>query len=107
LSSHSPKVELFAFNLELPSRRGLGLFASLAPRGIGATIIAAWFLAAFFGNFLSGFVSQWWVILGATRFFVLLAGLAGVAALGLSRGRAVREGSVLRAKRMGHAGDVA
>ena len=62
---------------------GLGLFARAAPRGMGATVIAAWFLAAFGGNLLSGVVGRWWEPLGPTGFFALLAGLAGVAALGL------------------------
>ena len=62
---------------------GLGLFARAAPRGMGATVIAAWFLAAFGGNLLSGVVGRWWEPLGPAGFFALLAGLAGVAALGL------------------------
>ncbi len=62
---------------------GLGLFARMAPRGMGATVIAAWFLAAFAGNLLSGVVGRWWEPLGPAGFFVLLGGLAGVAALGL------------------------
>ena len=62
---------------------GLGLFARMAPRGMGATVIAAWFLAAFGGNLLSGVVGRWWEPLGPAGFFALLGGLAGTAALGL------------------------
>ncbi|HEY1091276.1 MAG TPA: hypothetical protein VGE47_09300, partial [Burkholderiaceae bacterium] len=62
---------------------GLGLFARMAPRGMGATVIAAWFLAAFGGNLLSGVVGRWWLPLGPAGFFALLAGMAGVAAFGL------------------------
>lgn len=63
---------------------GLGLFARMAPVGMGATVIAAWFLAAFGGNLLSGVVARWWQPLGPAGFFVLLAVMAGVAALGLA-----------------------
>ena len=63
---------------------GLGLFASMAPRGMGATVIAAWFLAAFAGNLLSGLVGRLWEPLGPAGFFALLAGLSAVAALGLA-----------------------
>ncbi|MGQ3092460.1 MAG: peptide MFS transporter [Roseateles sp.] len=62
---------------------GLGLFARLAPTGMGATIIAAWFLASFGGNLLSGVVGRYMAPLGAAGFFVLLAGITGAAALAL------------------------
>lgn len=62
---------------------GLGLFARLAPPGRGATVIAAWYLASFGGNLLSGVVGRHLQSLGATRFFLLLAVLTGAAALGL------------------------
>ncbi|MDM4766649.1 peptide MFS transporter [Pelomonas sp. SE-A7] len=62
---------------------GLSLFARLAPPGLGATLIAAWFLAAFAGNLLSGLVGRLWLPLGPAGFFSLLAGLAGAAALAL------------------------
>ncbi|WP_431261224.1 hypothetical protein ACQ86G_14730 [Roseateles chitinivorans] len=62
---------------------GLGLFARLAPSGMGATVIAAWFLAAFAGNLLSGVVGRAWEWLGPAGFFVLLAALAATASLAL------------------------
>lgn len=62
---------------------GLGLFARLAPSGMGATVIAAWFLAAFAGNLLSGVVGRAWEWLGPAGFFVLLAALATTSALAL------------------------
>jgi len=52
---------------------GLGLFARLAPGGFGSTTIAAWFLASFAGNLLSGVVGTWWEALGAGGFFSLMA----------------------------------
>ncbi|MDN3919132.1 peptide MFS transporter [Roseateles violae] len=62
---------------------GLGLFARLAPVGMGATVIAAWFLASFGGNLLSGVVGRGYAWLGAGGFFLALAGIAGCAAAAL------------------------
>lgn len=62
---------------------GLGLFARLAPPGFGATVIAAWFLASFGGNLLSGVVGRQLSVLGPGGFFVLLGALTGAASLAL------------------------
>jgi len=62
---------------------GLGLFARLAPAGMGATVIAAWFLASFGGNLLSGVVGRGWEVLGPAGFFTAMAGIAGAAAAAL------------------------
>jgi len=59
---------------------GLGLFARLAPPKLGATAVASWFLAVFSGSLLAGMVGTLWTRLGHSGFFVLLAGLALVAA---------------------------
>ena len=58
---------------------GLGLFASLAPARFRATTIAAWFLAAFAGNLLSGVLGTAWTHLAPDTFFVLTAGVAALA----------------------------
>ncbi|MBA3833653.1 MAG: peptide MFS transporter [Chthoniobacterales bacterium] len=60
---------------------GLGLFARLAPRRLGATTVAAWFLAIFSGSLLAGAVGTLWSWASHTGFFVLLAGLAAIAAI--------------------------
>ncbi len=60
---------------------GLGLFARLAPPRLGATTVAAWFLAIFSGSMLAGVVGTLWSWASHGRFFVLLASLALVAAL--------------------------
>ena len=62
---------------------GLGLFARLAPKGMGATIIAAWFLASFGGNLLSGVVGRHLESLGAAGFFVVLGVITGASAAAL------------------------
>ena len=62
---------------------GLGLFARMAPKGFGATVIAAWFLASFGGNLLSGVVGRQLGHLGPVGFFVLLGAVTGAAAFAL------------------------
>ncbi|MEO7655408.1 MAG: peptide MFS transporter [Sphingomicrobium sp.] len=59
---------------------GLGLFARLAPPHLGATTVAAWFLVIFSGSLSAGFVGTLWSRLAPAQFFLLLAGLAAVAA---------------------------
>ena len=59
---------------------GLGLFARLAPPRLGATTVAAWFLAVFTGSLLAGVVGALWSRASHTGFFVLLAGLCTLAA---------------------------
>src|SRR5262249_13653266 len=39
---------------------GLSLFGKLAPRALAATAIAAWFVAAFFGNLAAGYLGTLW-----------------------------------------------
>jgi proton-dependent oligopeptide transporter, POT family len=58
---------------------GLGLFASLAPARFRATTIAAWFLAAFAGNLLSGVLGTAWARLAPDAFFALTGGAAALA----------------------------
>ena len=60
---------------------GLGLFARLAPPGMGATTVAAWFLAIFTGSLAAGFVGTLWGDMSHASFFAMLAGLATAAAL--------------------------
>jgi POT family proton-dependent oligopeptide transporter len=62
---------------------GLGLFGRLAPAGLAATMIAAWYLAGFAGNLLSGTLGALLTTLGASAFFALAGGVAGVAGLAL------------------------
>lgn len=59
---------------------GLGLFAKLAPQRLGATTVASWFLAIFSGSLLAGVVGTLWSKASHSGFFLLLAGLAVVAA---------------------------
>ncbi len=60
---------------------GLGLFARLAPPDLGATAVAAWFLAIFTGSMLAGLVGTLWSSTSHGGFFVLLSGLGLTAAI--------------------------
>ena len=64
---------------------GLGLFAKLAPPRLGATTVASWFLAVFSGSLLAGVVGTLWSKTSHAAFFLMLAGLAIVAAILLWR----------------------
>lgn len=60
---------------------GLGVFARLAPAGLGATTVAAWYLAMFSGNLTAGLVGTLWSRMAHDRFFFMLAGIAVLASL--------------------------
>lgn len=62
---------------------GLGLFGRMAPAGLSATMIAAWYLAGFAGNLFSGVLGTFLSSLGAPRFFMLMAGVSAAAAAAL------------------------
>ena len=62
---------------------GLGLFGRLAPAGLAATTIAAWFFAAFAGNLFAGLAGMAWAQIGPTLFFTLMAATAAAAGMAL------------------------
>lgn len=67
---------------------GLGLFGRLAPKGMQATMIAAWFFACFAGNLFAGLLGALWSHISHAQFFFLMAipcGLSAVALMGLDR----------------------
>lgn len=79
---------------------GLGLFARLAPPRLGATTVAAWYLAVFTGSLSAGLVGMLWSRIGHAAFFVMLAAIAIVAALMLrALDRSVRRVDPTWAKR--------
>jgi POT family proton-dependent oligopeptide transporter len=55
---------------------GLGLFGKLAPVQLAATAIAAWFMAAFFGNLAAGAVGALWSVVSVPAFFAIVAALS-------------------------------
>jgi POT family proton-dependent oligopeptide transporter len=60
---------------------GLGLFARLAPRHLGASTVASWFLITFTGSLSAGLVGSLWSSVPQVWFFTLLAVLAALASL--------------------------
>ncbi|MBD3831800.1 peptide MFS transporter [Brevundimonas bullata] len=60
---------------------GLGLFGRLAPAQMTATMIAAWFLAAFAGNLLAGLVGSTWSAMSPSGYFALMGVVASVAVM--------------------------
>jgi POT family proton-dependent oligopeptide transporter len=62
---------------------GLGLFASKAPPGHAATMIAAWFAASFFGNLAAGVLGTAWSVLAPSLFFVVVAVVAAGSGISL------------------------
>jgi proton-dependent oligopeptide transporter, POT family len=55
---------------------GLGLFGRVAPPRLAATMIAAWFSAAFFGNLGAGILGTLWSSMPPHRFFAVTAAVA-------------------------------
>ena len=60
---------------------GLGLFARLAPPHLGATTVASWFLVIFSGSLSAGLVGMLWSSFSPAAYFLLLAAIAGLAAI--------------------------
>ncbi len=60
---------------------GLGIFARLAPPKLGASTVAAWYLAIFSGSLAAGQVGRLWSHVDHISFFVLLAAIAAGAAV--------------------------
>lgn len=58
---------------------GLGLFGRMAPPRMAATLIAAWFFAAFFGNLLAGLAGATWTQMGPALFFLMMGAIAAAA----------------------------
>ena len=60
---------------------GLGIFARLAPPKLGASTVAAWYLAIFAGSLVAGQVGRLWSHLDHVQFFLLLAAIATASAV--------------------------
>ena len=58
---------------------GLGLFGRIAPEKYAATMIAAWFAAACFGNLGAGVLGTLWSTMLPWQFFAIVAAVAAVA----------------------------
>ena len=65
----------------LLSPMGLSLVTKLTPKRLVGLAMGGWFMATAFGNNLSGFFGGIQGLLSPVSFFLVLAGLAGTAAL--------------------------
>ncbi len=67
---------------------GLSFVTKIAPARMVSMLMGVWFLANFFGNYLSGYLGSFWEKMPHERYFVLMTVLgagAGIAMLLLSR----------------------
>ena len=63
------------------SPMGLSLVSRIAPVRQRGTMMGAWFVATALGGYLAGFLGTFWYRIPHSTFFLLVAGVAGVAAL--------------------------
>jgi POT family proton-dependent oligopeptide transporter len=54
---------------------GLSLVTKVSPPHIVSMMMGMWFLSSFFGNYMSGFLGQYYSIMDKELFFTMLAGL--------------------------------
>ncbi|MFM6927239.1 MAG: peptide MFS transporter [Bdellovibrio sp.] len=54
---------------------GLSLVTKVSPKKIVSMMMGVWFLASFFGNYLSGWIGSYYEKMPKENFFILLAGL--------------------------------
>ena len=69
---------------------GLGIFARLAPPKLGATTVAAWYLAIFAGSLAAGFIGSWYSSFRPSAYYLLLTAVASLQHDFCSRSIAVR-----------------
>ena len=62
---------------------GLSLVTKLAPPRMVSMLMGTWFMAAFFGNYLSGYIGTYWETTSKEFFFIALAAMSIGAGLGI------------------------
>ncbi|MGZ3768922.1 MAG: peptide MFS transporter [Bdellovibrio sp.] len=60
---------------------GLSLVTKVSPTKIVSMMMGVWFLAAFFGNYIAGYIGSFYEVVSKQDFFLLLAGLSLVPAI--------------------------
>ena len=86
---------------------GLSVFSTLAPTRIASAMIGIWYLAKFAGGLFSGWLGAYWLVLPSAEFFLIGAGFALLAAIGLvlaQRGGILPRRAVLAAALPVHGG---
>ncbi len=64
-----------------PSPMGLSLVTKVAPPHLRGTLMGAWFVATAIGGYLAGYLGIYWSRIPHSRFFMMVAGIAIVAAV--------------------------
>jgi proton-dependent oligopeptide transporter, POT family len=62
---------------------GLSLVTKIAPTRMVSMLMGMWFMASFFGNYLSGYIGTYWEKTSKEFFFILLAAISVGAGLGI------------------------
>lgn len=62
---------------------GLSLVMKIAPARMVSMMMGVWFLASFFGNYMSGFLGTYWEKMGQVSFFWMLLVLAFIAGIAI------------------------
>ena len=81
---------LFAYFVVLTSGElylspvGLSLVTKLAPARLVSMLMGVWLAASFVGNFLAGWLGSFWSGMEKQQFFLMIAAVAGVAALAMA-----------------------
>jgi POT family proton-dependent oligopeptide transporter len=60
---------------------GLSLYAKTAPVRIGSLMMGVWLATSFPGNFLAGYLGSYWSEMDKQRFFLMIGGIIGAAAV--------------------------
>ena len=60
---------------------GLSLVSKVAPVRVLSLMMGVWFAASFVGNFIAGWLGSFWSSMEKPAFFLMIAGVAGVAGL--------------------------
>jgi POT family proton-dependent oligopeptide transporter len=60
---------------------GISLVTKIAPIRVASMMMGVWFLASFFGNYLSGYLGTFWEKMAKEQFFLLMSCLAIAAGL--------------------------
>ena len=63
------------------SPTGLSLVTKVAPASMLSLMMGLWLASDFLGNLLVGYLGTFWSSMSPAPFFLMLAGIAGVAAL--------------------------
>jgi POT family proton-dependent oligopeptide transporter len=62
---------------------GLSLVSKIAPASLISMLMGVWLATSFTGNFVAGYLGTFWSVLPKDQFFMMIAAIAGAAALAI------------------------